>query len=54
MNQMCRQTFQSHGPMKTCVFRPVNHTHSATAEFLQDSVVRKDLTGMKLQFVHFR
>jgi hypothetical protein len=28
-------------------------TPSPTAQFLQDSVVRKDLTGMKLRFGHF-
>jgi hypothetical protein len=54
VRQLRGQTLQSYGTMKTGIFRPVNHTHAPTAEFFQNTVVRKDLAGMKLRFDHFR
>src|ERR1700730_13485587 len=38
------QEFQSHKPVQPGVFSLVHHTHPATAELLDDAVVRDGLT----------
>ena len=40
-----RKEFEGHEALQTEIFRLVDHSHSATAELLDDAVMRNDTPG---------
>jgi hypothetical protein len=46
------QKFQGDKTLEACVFRFVDHTHSAAPQFFQDAIVRNSLSEQRLGIRH--